>query len=236
LVLGSVDNVVKPLYAKSALQLSPLLVFVTLFGGIAVLGPIGALIGPWSPRSPRRSSGSGPRSSSRIRSPCPERLRPPRVPDVRGSSRGCGAVRRRVSAPVVGVLADVLHLECLVGPPLSDEELAAVEWYPPQRGLLSLPTGRLCVHTYDTQPMRGSRGPATDPGAVVEVPLGEHIATLYRKDWEALEEPGGPTPVDAVEAGIDAWRNERSDEVLVLSPRSEAAPLDGPPDVLFIRS
>ncbi|MGA9521612.1 MAG: AI-2E family transporter, partial [Myxococcaceae bacterium] len=46
LVLGSVDNVVKPLYAKSALQLSPLLVFVTLFGGIAVLGPIGALIGP----------------------------------------------------------------------------------------------------------------------------------------------------------------------------------------------
>ena len=30
LVLGSVDNVVKPLYAKGALQLSPLLVFVSV--------------------------------------------------------------------------------------------------------------------------------------------------------------------------------------------------------------
>ncbi len=46
LVLGSVDNIVKPLYTKGALQLSPLLVFVTLFGGIAVLGPIGAVLGP----------------------------------------------------------------------------------------------------------------------------------------------------------------------------------------------
>lgn len=46
LVLGSVDNFVKPLYAKGQLQLSPLLVFVTLFGGIAVFGPIGALLGP----------------------------------------------------------------------------------------------------------------------------------------------------------------------------------------------
>jgi predicted PurR-regulated permease PerM len=46
LVLGSVDNVVKPLYAKGQLQLSPLLVFITLFGGIAVFGPIGALLGP----------------------------------------------------------------------------------------------------------------------------------------------------------------------------------------------
>lgn len=46
LVLGSVDNVVKPLYTKGKLQLPPLIVFVTLFGGIAVLGPIGALVGP----------------------------------------------------------------------------------------------------------------------------------------------------------------------------------------------
>ncbi len=46
LVLGSVDNVVKPLYAKGQMQLSPLLVFITLFGGVSVFGPIGALLGP----------------------------------------------------------------------------------------------------------------------------------------------------------------------------------------------
>lgn len=45
-VLGSVDNIVKPLYAKGQLQMSPLLVLVTLFGGISVFGPIGALLGP----------------------------------------------------------------------------------------------------------------------------------------------------------------------------------------------
>lgn len=46
LVLGSVDNVIKPIYAKERMQLSPLVVFVTLFGGISVFGPIGALLGP----------------------------------------------------------------------------------------------------------------------------------------------------------------------------------------------
>jgi predicted PurR-regulated permease PerM len=45
-VLGSVDNVVKPLYTKGKLHLPPLVVFVTLFGGIATFGPIGALLGP----------------------------------------------------------------------------------------------------------------------------------------------------------------------------------------------
>ncbi len=46
LVLGSVDNIVKPLYARNTMKLSPLLVFITLFGGISVFGPIGALLGP----------------------------------------------------------------------------------------------------------------------------------------------------------------------------------------------
>ena len=46
LVLGSVDNVVKPLWARDRLRLSALLVFVTLFGGLSVFGPIGALLGP----------------------------------------------------------------------------------------------------------------------------------------------------------------------------------------------
>lgn len=46
LVLGSVDNVVRPVLARAGASLHPLLVLVTIFGGIAVLGPLGALLGP----------------------------------------------------------------------------------------------------------------------------------------------------------------------------------------------
>lgn len=46
LVLGSVDNVVKPFFTKGSLQLPPALVFTAIFGGLAAFGPIGALLGP----------------------------------------------------------------------------------------------------------------------------------------------------------------------------------------------
>lgn len=46
LVIGSVDNLVRPLLAKGRMQLHPLLVFLTLFGGLTAFGPIGVLLGP----------------------------------------------------------------------------------------------------------------------------------------------------------------------------------------------
>lgn len=46
LVLGSVDNVVKPFFTRDALRLPPAVVFVTVFGGLYAFGPVGALIGP----------------------------------------------------------------------------------------------------------------------------------------------------------------------------------------------
>jgi predicted PurR-regulated permease PerM len=46
LVIGSVDNVLRPLLAKGRMQLHPLLVFLTLFGGLTAFGPIGLLVGP----------------------------------------------------------------------------------------------------------------------------------------------------------------------------------------------
>lgn len=46
LVIGTVDNFVKPLFTKGPLQLPPSVVFVTLFGGIVTFGPVGAILGP----------------------------------------------------------------------------------------------------------------------------------------------------------------------------------------------
>jgi len=46
LVVGSVDNLLRPFLAKGRIRLHPLLVFVTIFGGLAVFGFVGVVIGP----------------------------------------------------------------------------------------------------------------------------------------------------------------------------------------------
>ncbi|AKU90499.1 AI-2E family transporter [Vulgatibacter incomptus] len=46
IILGSVEYFVKPYFTKARLQINPLVLFLTLFGGIDLLGPIGALAGP----------------------------------------------------------------------------------------------------------------------------------------------------------------------------------------------
>lgn len=66
------------------------------------------------------------------------------------------------------------------------------------------------------------------------MPPGEYVLTLYRKDWEATDERVGWDLLEAAsEAGIDVYDGERVDEVLVLTPAAEAAPLDATGDVLF---
>lgn len=46
LVLGSVDNIIKPFLTKESLRLPPALVFVSIFGGLAAFGAVGAILGP----------------------------------------------------------------------------------------------------------------------------------------------------------------------------------------------
>lgn len=46
LILGSVEFVVKPYFAKERVHLHPLTIFLTLFGGIQALGAVGAVAGP----------------------------------------------------------------------------------------------------------------------------------------------------------------------------------------------
>lgn len=46
IVIGSVDNLLRPLLAQGRIRLHPLLIFVTIFGGLAAFGPAGAVLGP----------------------------------------------------------------------------------------------------------------------------------------------------------------------------------------------
>jgi predicted PurR-regulated permease PerM len=45
-VVGSIDNVIRPRLCGSRMALHPLLVFLSMFGGLAVFGMMGLLVGP----------------------------------------------------------------------------------------------------------------------------------------------------------------------------------------------
>src|SRR6185312_5866024 len=45
-IIGTVDNVVRPLLTKRGLQLHPLLVFIAVFGGMLAFGFVGLFVGP----------------------------------------------------------------------------------------------------------------------------------------------------------------------------------------------
>ncbi len=117
--------------------------------------------------------------------------------------------------------------ELLVGAPLSADELAQGRWHPPQRARLRVPSGRLWVHSYNSLPI--GDGPL-DSGSCVEVPPGEYVATLYRKDWGAMEEAG---LVNLEDLEQEHGEIRVVNEVLVLTPAGEAAALTEPPSILF---
>lgn len=45
-VVGTSDNLLRPLLAKGRMDLHPLLIFLTIFGGIAAFGVLGVILGP----------------------------------------------------------------------------------------------------------------------------------------------------------------------------------------------
>lgn len=53
-------------------------------------------------------------------------------------------------------------------------------WILSENGFLDLPSGRLCIHSYNSLPMGDNEGEAADPGAQVEVPAGRYRVLLQR--------------------------------------------------------
>jgi hypothetical protein len=80
---------------------------------------------------------------------------------------------------------DGLDIGVVVGEPLTPSELACTEWLEPQRALLRLPSGRLCIDSNDSSRI-GPETP-TETGATLDVPPGDYRVTLHRADREALE-------------------------------------------------
>jgi hypothetical protein len=119
-------------------------------------------------------------------------------------------------------------VEVAVGPPLSAAEKRPAAWWPPQRALLGLPSGRLRVEPYDSlrispdwdlwsrehRERYGTKAPYH--GAALRVPRGRYLLTLHRVDWDRLAGEG--TADEAAGAGVPS-------EVLTLSPRTSGRPL-----------
>ena len=122
---------------------------------------------------------------------------------------------------------DSVCAEICVGPPLGKAELAPLRWYPPQRARLSLPSGQLWVHSYNSLPIGDT---PVDSGACMHLPPGDYVVTLHRKDWSAMQEEG-LVDMDALyEEDIEVIS-----EVLVLTPAQEALEPVGPPSILFFQ-
>lgn len=109
---------------------------------------------------------------------------------------------------------DEVSVDVVIGDPLNEKELAVAEWLDPQRARIALPSGRLRIDTPNTMPL--DPDDKHDAGAVVDVPPGDYVLTLYRVDWDELRRSGK--------------RYKGPSEALVLTPTDKAgeAKLEGP--------
>lgn len=123
--------------------------------------------------------------------------------------------------------SNVVKIEFYVGAPLTEAERRGGPWYPPERALLSIPSGRLSFHTYNTLPMGDNGDEPEEEGATVDVPPGDYVATVYRKNFDAIED----LMEEAEESGVDVYWNVT--EFVVLTPIADAKPLDGGSTLLF---
>jgi hypothetical protein len=111
---------------------------------------------------------------------------------------------------------DSLNIAVVVREPFTKRELTSARWLAPQKAFLRLPSGLLVIESNDALTIRQSN--PTDPGAELEVPAGDYLATLYRIDWDGLE-------ADEIE-----WHGPS--EIIVLTPGEKAKPVRGQPAIL----
>ncbi len=111
---------------------------------------------------------------------------------------------------------DEVFVEVIVGPPLTDNELAVARWLPVQRSQLSLPSGRMRIDSPNTMPL--DEEDPEDNGAVCEVPADDYVFNLYRVDWTDCER--------------DGIKYKGPGEVIVLSPFTDAETIEDGPVIL----
>jgi len=122
---------------------------------------------------------------------------------------------------------DELSIEVATGAPLNEEELQTGRWHPMQRALINLPSGTLHIEGYNNLRLSPDYDPDEYPGAVIKVPPGDYVISLYTTDWEKLEE-------DGLWNDSQDWKGPG--QVIVLTPAAEAEPVSNQAPMLhFVR-
>lgn len=103
----------------------------------------------------------------------------------------------------------IVEPEILIGEPLRNDELFHAIWHEPECGFLNLPSGKLCIHSFNTLPMGDNGSEPGDEGAVIDVPSGQFKVTIYRKNITAMYEIN------------EDWDAESANEIIVLTPVKE---------------
>jgi len=122
---------------------------------------------------------------------------------------------------------DELSIEVSVGKPLTDQEMESGRWHSVQRAPIHLPSGKLHIEGYGNFRLSPDYDPDEEPGAVVKVPSGDYLLSLYHTNWEALEE-------DGLWDDSKDWRGPV--QVVTLTPAADAEPVANPAPMLhFVR-
>ncbi len=87
---------------------------------------------------------------------------------------------------------DTVAVEVCIRQPLEENELSHGPWKQAQQARLNLPSGALCIEGYNTLRCLPDYKPGQDQdsGAVIRVPNGNYLLSLYRVDWDRLETQG----------------------------------------------
>lgn len=122
---------------------------------------------------------------------------------------------------------DMPALEVAVGPPLDEAELARGRWWPAQQAPISLPSGTLVIESYNNLRISSDFDDSEEPGARIELLPGDYLLTLYRIDWDALEEAG-------LGEDLESWGGPW--HVITLTPRRAGELLEAEQPVMWLRS
>lgn len=107
---------------------------------------------------------------------------------------------------------DEMALELSIGDPLSEQECAALgSCLPVQRAYLNLPSGKLAIEGYGNLRLSPDFDPDEEPGALLDVPPGEYIVSIYSVDEDTQEE--------------EIEETSEPNYLFVLTPLSQAEPL-----------